>query len=369
MCAILLPASADRIWSDGPLTASDFGGGSASDSTRTHLSASLRSSARNNIKGEATLFIEAVVNPTLSTGGNALTPGRLAYHQLQYDLLELCGRGAQEALRGGESPEKVIQKYEAYYAQELDKMNKATDNGRDASSVALYRRNIDRRLEQNPEVTPVVLKESDWGYGVMLGTGPRFATGSLNDNIGWSWDFNIALQGTYRRLRFMVDASFGAPTIKQPLLVTDKLSLADNYRANVKNADYIGVGFTLGYAVYDSRSFSVIPFAGGALTMFDWTVQPMEYDEEGQLVTTGEQKSIKLRDFNVRLGIDFQWHFGRTFWAFAGGTPQQELRSSLVVTPYAGYVKFSNTLPSAINGWQIGIRISYSALISALSNR
>lgn len=364
-------ADAERAWAAGPLTASDFA--VAPTDGNTVFTGELVQTIAPDAEGNLRVSVRAVTSPALSIGSPAtLTPARLAYHQLQFDELEVLARKLQQELNSGMSShgaEKRLAAYNAYYKQELEKLADATDNGRDATTLELYRRQAAQKLNDTPEAPMAVLEESDAGFGLYVGTGPHWTTGALADRFSWAWDFTFGIRAAYRRFRFAAQISYAAPTVKNPQLFTKPFTANDNLHANVNNANYISLGFSGGYAVVDTKRFTVEPFVGGMWTHYGWTAKPMQLDNEGQLIIVGQQQGMHLNDFNFWCGVHFQWHFNRAYWASPTlGAVRQELVSSVGLTPYLINGKYNTAVPG-FGGWQIGLSLSYSGMVRSLKIR
>lgn len=369
--AAVASAAVERTWSAGPLTASDFA--VAPTDGNTVFTGELVQIVAPDGQGNLRISIVAVASPALSIGSPAtLTPERLAYHQLQFDELELLARKLQKELNSGmnsHGAEERLAAYNAYYKQELEKLTSATDGGRDAATLELYRRRTAQRLKDTPEVPMAVLEESPAGFGLYVGTGPHWTTGDLSDRFSWAWDFTFGLRVAYRRLRLAVQISYAAPTVKDPLLFTKPFAAEDNLRANVNNANYISSGFSGGYAVVDTRRFTIEPFVGGIWTHYGWTAKPMQLDNEGQLIIVGQQQGMHLNNFNFWCGVNCQLHFHRAYWASSAlGAVRQELVSSVGLTPYLVNGSYNNAVPG-FGGWQIGLSLSYSGMVRSLKIR
>ena len=93
-----------KLWSDGPLTWSDFHQllpPTSSESSK--LEVELSATPQETDKGSAVqLVARAIMHRNASATSTAQsTPERLRYHQLQFDLLELMRRNLQEEINNG----------------------------------------------------------------------------------------------------------------------------------------------------------------------------------------------------------------------------------------------------------------------------
>ncbi len=228
-----------------------------------------------------------------------------------------------------------------------------------SDSIALPNDSVDTSALPVSQFGPEELWiSSDFSYGLFVGTGPRWTCGRLNEYFSWAWDFTLGGKIAWERLYLEASVSFASPTLKKSNLLAN--SAPDNkFRANVKNANYTAYGFNVGYAIYDTGNFSIIPFVGGKWTGYSWTARPLEYSPEvGDMVMTSPQHKMKVGDFNVDFGVNFDWHFNST--VITAGGKAQRLTSSLRITPYAVRGVYSDAVPS-FDGWQVGVMIAYSA--------
>lgn len=194
-------------------------------------------------------------------------------------------------------------------------------------------------------------------YGLFIGTGPRWTAGRLNQYFSWAWDFTIGGKVAYDRWILEASVSFASPTLKKPKMAT----VGDpdvKFRANVKNANYTAWGLNAGYAVYQSSLLDIIPFVGGKWTSYSWTSRPLEIGENGSETMTSPQQKMKVKDFNIDFGVNFDLHFNTAVVMAAG--KRQGLQSSLRLTPFAIHGVYTS-YNGGFGGWQIGLMIAYSA--------
>lgn len=200
-------------------------------------------------------------------------------------------------------------------------------------------------------------ESSPLSYGLYVGTGPRWTAGRLNQYFSWAWDFTIGGKLAFNRCNLEASVSFASPTLKKPGMTT--VGIPDQkFRANVKNANYTSWGFRFGYAIYETTTFSIIPFAGGQWTSYTWTARPLETDENNAEVMSIPQRKMKVHDFNIDLGVNLDWHFNTSI--MSSGIKHQSLQSSLRITPYAIRGVYSSN-QGPFKGWQLGIMFAYSA--------
>lgn len=217
-------------------------------------------------------------------------------------------------------------------------------------------------IEDNILPDSVEWVTTPWTYGLFIGTGPRWTVGRLNEYFSWAWDFTVGGKVAFRRIYLEAAVSFASPTLRK-LRMTTVGAPDEKFRANVKNANYTSWGFNAGYSVYDSRNFSIIPFAGVKWTNYSWTARPLEFNESGDEVMGMPQRKMRVKDLNIDFGVNFDWHFSNI--VVSSGQKRQTLMSSLRLTPYAVRGVYSSD-QGGFNGWQLGLMIAYSATAKTL---
>lgn len=376
--ASVFPSSAlvslPRSWKEGPLNAADFSAPVAAADSVSRFCGQLSQSIYTGADDVPVIHVSALTNPGASPAyPEDLTPERLAYHQLQYDCLELAARRLQAEINNGLSGKEIEKAYARYseaYAEEMERIAEATDRGRDAAAVAAFAAKVKKDLAATPEVPAAKLSPSYAYIAVAVGTGPHWLSGSLGAAMGWAWDYAFALRFGFRRLRLEARLTYAAPSVKNPYIVTDKVLNAEdaeeNYHANIRNANLLTAGVSLGFDVVHSRKLSVVPFAGVAFSHYSWSARPMAAGPEGTFIPEGKQKSIDLKNFNLWFGVNCEWHVHTRYsTAPIMGAIRQQLVSSIGFTPYAAKQVYKEAHPQ-LSGWMIGFMVSYSATVSNL---
>lgn len=204
------------------------------------------------------------------------------------------------------------------------------------------------------------LSTTPWSYGMFAGVGGIFPTANLSDAFSGGCRFAFGLTGGWHRIRVQASVGYTSPTIRDRALVNEQYA-GQGLLANVKNANLLDVGFGIGYAVLDTRSFSIEPYVGGRWSGYNWTSRAMELNDEGIYTTYGPQHRISIDDFNFACGIDFEWHFASGQTALMGDCDGQYV-SSLRLTGFAMRGCYTDAIRH-YNGWQFGFTLSYSGLV------
>jgi hypothetical protein len=311
---------------------------------------------------------QAVMYPGRSYAAEAdRTPLKLRYFQAQFDLCELLARKLQNELAGGINgieADRRLTYYRNLMVSQWQRIADDTQAGTDDNELQLVEYEIRRQLEEigSPDVPEVV--PSPVRYGLWVGTGATFPTGKIADYFSAAWDFTFGLTVSWHRFALEGSITYASPSIKDPWLVEPEYE-AENYRANVKNANYLTLGFGLGYNVLDTKHFILRPYVGGMWTSYSWTARPAD-PTTSQIVFDGLQKRMMLDDFNFTAGLIFEWHFHSTVTSFPiFGSMREEYISSLRLNPYITRAVYTDATRH-FGGWQIGLTLGYSGVGRAL---
>lgn len=378
ICALVsiaaMAASNDdiKLWSDGPLTWSDFHQlmpPTSSEASRleVELSATPQESGAT-----ARLEARAIMHRNASATSEAQsTPERLRYHQLQFDLLELMRRNLQQEINNGidgATVEKRLKYYQDLYRQRVLQIAQETKNGALEAAVSSWEENIESQLATlgTPQVPQVTTMQGC--YGIYAGVGYDMPTGKLHDNFGGSIMFHVGLTGGYKRFRVKADVAFGQPSYRNDNIFNiapdeEGRPLQGN---NSSNATHIMSSVQLGYTVLNHGRLSITPNVGGFYNRYGWDIANYSWDkdEEGRDVRTitGIEKR-NLHNFSVIASIDFDINFSSrvTNTSLTGATHRERWTSSLRITPWVAHSKFNKCDPS-VSGVHLGINVSYLGL-------
>lgn len=371
---VAMAASNDdiKLWSDGPLTWSDFHQlmpPTSSESSR--LEVELNATPQES-GATARLEARAIMHRNASATSEAQsTPERLRYHQLQFDLLELMRRNLQQEINNGidgATVEKRLKYYQDLYRQRVRQIAQETKNGALEAAVSSWEENIESQLATlgTPQVPQVTTMQGC--YGIYAGVGYDMPTGKLHDNFGGSIMFHVGLTGGYKRFRVKADVAFGQPSYRNDNIFNiapdeEGRPLQGN---NSSNATHIMSSVQLGYTVLNHGRLSITPNVGGFYNRYGWDIANYSWDkdEEGRDVRTitGIEKR-NLHNFSVIASIDFDINFSSrvTNTSLTGATHRERWTSSLRITPWVAHSKFNKCDPS-VSGVHLGINVSYLGL-------
>lgn len=378
MCALVamtaMAASNDdiRLWSDGPLTWSDFHQlmpPTSSEASRIEVELSatpLESGAIAKLEARAIMHRNAS-----ATSAAQSTPERLRYHQLQFDLLELMRRHLQDEINSGINGAKVEERlkyYQDQYRQRVRQIAQETKNGSLEAAVSSWENNIESQL--NAMGTPQVPQVTTMAgcYGIYAGVGYDRPTGSLYDNFGGSVTFHAGLTGGYKNLKLKGDVAFGQPSYRNDNIFKiapdeEGHPLQGN---NSSNPTHIMASVQVGYTVLNYGRLSITPNVGGFYNHYGWDVANYSWskdddDNDVRSITSVEKRN--LNSFGVIASIDFDINLSSrvTNTSVTGYSHRERWTSSLRITPWIASSKFNKCDPT-VSGMHVGINVSYLGL-------
>lgn len=350
-------AQETKAWSGGPLTWSDFRGSPMMENSPSFIAVDI--ALTNTGQSEAIMFPEQSY-----AAQNERTPQKLSYFQTQFNLAELLALKLQQEISLGLSSSEMearLNYYRDFYKTESQRLSRDTNSGANEAALHYCASNVQQQLEELTNPADAELKASPLRYGLWVGTGFVATTSDISKYFNTAWDFSFGVLVDWRRFGLEGSLTFASPTIKDHSLTPDKY-VGEGYYANVKNANYLAIGFNGGYNVLDTKSFLIRPYIGGMWTSYSWTARKQADNNEGGIILEGPQQSMKLTNFNVTFGVNFEWHFHRAVTSFPFlNSSREEYISSLRLTPYAIHSVYNNA-SSPFSGWQVGLTVAYSGV-------
>lgn len=369
-----------KLWSDGPLTWSDFHQLLPPTSSQaSQLEVELNATPIENGTGaNATVRLEtrAIMHRNASaTSAAQSTPEHLRYHQLQFDLLELMRRHLQDEINSGidgATVEKRLKYYQDLYRQRARQIAQETKNGTLEAAVASWEDNIESQLIAvgTPRVPQVTTMQGC--YGFYAGVGYDSPTGKLRNNFGGSVMFHVGLTGGYKRLRLKADVAFGQPSYRNDNIFN--IAPDDEGRPlqgnNSSHATHIMASVQLGYTVLNAGRLSITPNVGGFYNHYGWDIANYSWDKDDEgrdvrSITSVEKRNLNNFSFIASIDFDINLNSGVTNTSLTGATHRERWTSSLRITPWLAHSKFSKCDP-AVSGMHIGVNISYLGLARLL---
>ena len=361
-----------KLWSDGPLTWSDFQlllppTSSEASKLEVELSATPQES------GEITkLEARAMMHrSTSATSAAQSTPERLRYHQLQFDMLELMRRHLQEEINSGidgATVEKRLRYYQDLYRQRVRQIAQETKSGSLEAAVASWEENVENQLNAMGMPTVPQVTSMQGCYGFYGGVGYDLPTGALHDNFGGSVIFHVGLTGGYKKFRVKGEVAFGQPSYRNDNIFgvpydDENRPLQGN---NSSNATHIMGSLQVGYTVLNYGRLSITPNVGVFYNRYKWDVANYSWDEDddGNIIrnTTSVEKR-NLSNINFIASVDFDINLSRrvTNTSLTGSSHRERWTSSIRITPWVANTKFTKCVPS-VSGMHLGINVSYLGL-------
>ena len=123
-------------------------------------------------------------------------PGRLAYHDVQFNLVELMRRHLQHDLdRGAADPDFLLDDARQALYQQLFLLDSVSDYGRDTAVVNRWNDTVTAALAAMPAAEHRGTLRHDWLFEMGFGLGMRDYRGALSDGFhdGIDFDYNSSL--------------------------------------------------------------------------------------------------------------------------------------------------------------------------------
>ena len=208
-----------------------------------------------------------------------------------------------------------------------------------------------------------------WGFGFQLGFGGVLPTGSLSDDLKGCALFTGGLNAEYNRLRLKADVAYGQPSFKNenPYAIFD--SQGRNLQLNATaNPTLLGVGLQVGYTVWSQGRLSVTPNVGMNWNRLSWDLNDIKWEKDEENPQGEEMPSIEnvtgthenSLGWIASVDIDFKLNGKITDSPIGDG--QAHYSSSVRLSPFVTYAKYSNLVPS-VKGVCIGATVSYAGLL------
>ena len=227
-------------------------------------------------------------------------------------------------------------------------------------------------------LTPAALRAQEqfawndsWGMGFQVGVGGLLPMGSLSDDIKGCALFTGGINAEYNRMRLKADVAYGQPSFKNsnPYAVIDELGRDLQLNAS-DNPTLLGLGLQVGYTVWRQGKVSVTPMVGMSWNRLSWDINHIKHeaDDEGEIrpmiddVSSTHESSL---GWMASVDIDIRLHGKLVDFPF-GEDRQGHYSSSLRISPFVTYAKYSNFNPS-VKGCCVGLTVSYAGLLHALS--
>ena len=269
------------------------------------------------------------------------TEGMLQYIQTGFDYLEICRRRAmQEIMQGSAFDQRSVMKFHLDVADSfMAKMKDETEQGQDAVAVQDFARRVKAELAQTGEkrYVDLIIDPRGFGLGMHLGIGSEFYTGPLSDYV-------TPIAG--------VDFGFDFCFSRTDIYLSGLLGLGGRYKQDIERDGYRwnagermkggNIEMSLGYTVFDSQWWRIVPFTGIGVGFIDYPSHPANTDK----------KSDEISGFRCQAGISADLKFYRIveYVQALEGLSEFSVRSRL----YVAHTAFPSPAPS----WTINFSLS-----------
>ncbi len=216
----------------------------------------------------------------------------LRYNQVIFDIVEKYRRKLEvdlNSLSFNLGAEEMFHRLIGQCRRDISQLETTTNHGRDLTSLPVFEERIAKELQYiipDPEIPH--FNVGKLGYGVHIGLGSGYFTGSLGDHFTPVYDLIFGFDVAWGRITLFLNATLGFDKVK--LDYRPDLYWHKGQRTNVA----IGEA-SLGYAVIDNKDFKLAPFAGYGFT---------EFSHVTFVDKNRTQTDIQMSDGNIIFGVN-----------------------------------------------------------------
>ena len=269
------------------------------------------------------------------------TEEMLQYIQAGFDYVEICRRRAMQELMQGStfSPVSVVGFHLDVADSFMATMKDETEQGQDALAVRDFARRVKTELAQTEDVQYNDLRVYPRGFGMGMhwGIGSEFYTGRLTDYVTPIAGIDFGFDFCFSRIN---------------LYLCGLLGWGGRYKLDIPREGYKwnagermkggNIEVSLGYTVFDSQWWEVVPFAGIGVGFIDYPTHPGNPDK----------KSDEISGFRYQAGLSADFKFYRLvdYVHALEGLSELSVRSRLYVAHTA--------IPSPAPSWTVNFGLS-----------
>jgi len=342
-----------RYWDEGPLTYADLSSRKSEWPKISEFQYNVSWTTKDWKTGNTRFHVpcsRAYMNPYASwVHPDFRTDGMLQYIQTGFDYVEICRRRAMRDLQSGSTfGQGSVMRFHLDVADSfMAKMKDETEQGQDAAAVQDYARRVKAELAQTEEIHYDNLRIDPRGFGMGMhwGIGSESYTGPLADYVTPIAGIDFGFDFCFSRIN---------------LYLSGLLGLGGHYKLDIPRNGYQwkagermkggNIEVSLGYTVFDSQWWKVVPFAGIGVGFIDYPSHPGNPDK----------KTDEISGFRYQAGISADLKFYRMvdYVDALEGLSEFSVRSRL----YVAHTAFPSPAPS----WTVNFGLSVNMLARIL---
>ena len=346
---ILTASSSRRYWDEGPLTYDDLFSRKGEWPKVSEFQFNISWATRDWKTGNTRFRVpdsRSFMNPYASwVHPDYRTDAMLQYIQTGFDYVEICRRRAMREMKQGSTLGlgRVVDFHLDVADSFVAKMKDDTEQGQNAVAVRDYARRVKAELAQTEDVLFDDLRIDPCGFGLGMhwGVGSEFYTGPMAGYVTPIAGIDFGFDFCFSRVNLYLSGLLGwGGRYKQAIP-------RDGYQWNAGERMKGGnIEVSLGYTVYDSQWWKVVPFAGGGVGFIDYPSHP----------GNPGKKTDEIAGFRFQAGILADLKFFRIvdYVNFLEGLSELSVRSRL----YVAHTAFPTPAPA----WSINFGLSFNML-------
>ena len=338
-----------RYWDEGPLTYADLSSRKSEWPRISEFQYNISWTTKDWKTGNTRFrvpFSRSYMNPYSSWVHPVhRTEEMLQYIQTGFDYVEICRRRAMKDIMHKSSfgLGSVMNFHLDVADSFMAKMKDDTNQGQDVAAVQDYARRVSAELAQTEEVqyNDMRIDPHGFGMGMHCGIGSEFYVGPMADYVTPIAGIDFGFDFCFSRVNLYLGGLLGwGGRYKRPIP-------RDGYQWNAGERMTGGnIEASLGYTVFDSQWWKVVPFAGIGVGYIDYPSHPADPNKN----------TDEISGFRYQAGISADLKFYRIvdYVQSLEGLSEFSLRARL----YVAHTSFPSPAPS----WTVNFGISANML-------
>lgn len=291
----LIAQSQQKEWREGKLQWEDFTGEIGSKEGAFEFKYMIGYSTGKQKYGDTSVVrntVECYMVKDLSwIKPNFKTDQYLRYNQVIFDIVEIHKRKIQKAFDNVESTDRYDRKFVYYHRQlnsTIDEFRSESNSGKDTNIISIWENKISQELNYYGFQEIPNYENGEFGYGLWVGLGTGFSTGSLGDHFSPIYSLVYGFEASYGLSMVFLNVTLAGSKIKQDYLTDSRWSKGSKVGVAIGDLSY-------GYTLINDDKYKITPFIG--IGVIEHSIKD----------PANETKTINMTDFKMSAGLSFDY--------------------------------------------------------------
>ena len=221
----------------------------------------------------------------------------LAYHQVEFDIVEVYRRKLQTELYQIENLTNLKPTFEENMQQlqmELENFRYATHYGSNLPVLQKWETGVTQKLNSMPVDPLPKFEVKSFGFGIFMGPEYTAFSGNFNNYLKPTPSFALGLEMNYKKSLLTLNATLGEAKLKKDLTLDEQLTTDKNYGFTLANVTY-------GYSFVNNEKYKITPFFGIGVNQISETVDEKE-----------KKDSFLQNAFSTNYGVNLDYKFAKS---------------------------------------------------------